>query len=84
MSDLPQVIRADERKFIACRPRLELLIGQGHKALVFSQYTSDTAGVAAAASYLRDFNLLVITSGVPQPGHSGVRRSPVIVQTLLE
>ena len=45
--------------------RLESLVGQGHRALVFSQYTSDTAGVAAAASQLRQFDPLVITGDVP-------------------
>ena len=51
---------------------MELLADQGHKALVFSQYTSDTAGVAAAASYLRDFNPLVITGDVPLPDRPAI------------
>ncbi len=55
----------DSSKLDDIEERLELLVGQGHKALVFSQYTSDTAGVAAAASRLREFNPLVITGDVP-------------------
>ena len=55
----------DSSKLDDIRERLDLLAGQGHKALVFSQYTSDTAGVAAAASHLREFNPLVITGDVP-------------------
>ena len=45
--------------------RLSTLTAQGHKALVFSQYTSDTSGVAAAARHLRAFNPLVLTGDVP-------------------
>ena len=67
---LKQICNADPRngessKLDDIRERLELLVGQGHKALVFSQYTSDTAGVAAAAGRLREFNPLVITGDVP-------------------
>ena len=67
---LKQICNADPRngessKLDDIRERLELLVGQGHKALVFSQYTSDTAGVAAAAGQLREFNPLVITGDVP-------------------
>ncbi len=67
---LKQICNADPKngessKLDDIRERLELLVGQGHKALVFSQYTSDTAGVAAAASHLGEFNPLVITGDVP-------------------
>ena len=55
----------DSSKLDDIEERLERLVGQGHKALVFSQYTSDTAGVAAAASRLREFDPLVITGDVP-------------------
>ena len=58
-------VNGESSKLDDIRERLELLVGQGHKALVFSQYTSDTAGVAAAASHLREFNPLVITGNVP-------------------
>ena len=67
---LKQICNADPRngessKLDDIRERLEQLAGQGHKALIFSQYTSDTAGVAAAASHLREFKPLVITGDVP-------------------
>ena len=67
---LKQICNADPQggessKLDDIEERLELLVGQGHKALVFSQYTSDTAGVAAAASRLREYNPLVITGDVP-------------------
>ena len=67
---LKQICNADPRnaessKLDDIRERLDLLVAQGHKALVFSQYTSDTAGVAAAANHLREFNPLVITGDVP-------------------
>ncbi len=67
---LKQICNADPRngessKLDDIRERLELLVAQGHKALVFSQYTSDTAGVAAAANHFREFNPLVITGDIP-------------------
>ena len=67
---LKQICNADpmngeSSKLDDIRDRLELLVSQGHRALVFSQYTSDTAGVAAAASHLGEFNPLVITGDVP-------------------
>ena len=58
-------VKGESSKLDDIRERLELLAGQGHKALVFSQYTNDTSGVAAAANYLREFNPLVITGEVP-------------------
>ena len=67
---LKQICNADPKngessKLDDIRGRLELLVSQGHKALIFSQYTSDTSGVAAAASHLREFNPLVITGDIP-------------------
>ena len=58
-------VKGESSKLDDIRERLELLVGQGHKALVFSQYTNDISGVAAAADHLRDFNPLVITGEVP-------------------
>ncbi len=55
----------DSSKLDDIRERLDLLASQGHKALVFSQYTNDTSGVAAAADHLREYNPLVITGDVP-------------------
>ena len=74
---LKQICNADPEngessKLDDIKERLELLADQEHKALVFSQYTSDTAGVAAAASYLRDFSPLVITGDVPLPDRPAI------------
>ena len=54
------------------KDRLEQLTAQGHKALVFSQYTSDTSGVAAAANYLREFTPLTITGNIPLYDRSSI------------
>ena len=43
------------------RERLIQLSAQGHKALIFSQYTNEVSGVAAAASFLREFSPLTLT-----------------------
>ena len=48
------------------RERLGQLVAQGHRALVFSQYTSATFGVVAAAGYLEAFNPLTLTGDMPQ------------------
>ncbi len=45
--------------------RLSTLAAQGHKALIFSQYTSDLYGVAAAARRLREFDPLTLTGDMP-------------------
>ena len=58
-------LQGESSKLDDIRDRLELLVEQGHKALVFSQYTSETAGVAMAANHLREFNPLVVTGDVP-------------------
>ena len=68
---LKQICNADPKsgassKLSDIRDRLEQLAAQGHKALVFSQYTSDASGVAAAARYLRDFSPLTLTGDIPQ------------------
>jgi len=69
---LKQICNADPEtgessKLDNIKDRLQQLAAQGHKALLFSQYVSDTSGVAAAASYLKDFNPLAITGELPQP-----------------
>ena len=63
---LKQICNADPQtgessKLEDIRDRLEHLAAQGHKALVFSQYSSDISGVAAAVNYLREFNPLSFT-----------------------
>ena len=67
---LKQICNADPKtgessKLADIEDRLEQLAAQGHKALLFSQYVSDTSGVAAAAGYLKDFAPLTITGDMP-------------------
>ena len=74
---LKQICNADPQtgessKLADIKSRLEQLETQGHRALVFSQYVSDTAGVAAAANYLRDLTPLTITGDMPQEERSEV------------
>ena len=47
------------------RERLDQLTGQGHKALVFSQYASETFGVKAAAAFLGEFSPVMLTGDMP-------------------
>lgn len=47
------------------RERLVQLTGQGHKALVFSQYASETFGVKAAVESLREFGPVMLTGDMP-------------------
>ena len=66
---LKQICNADPEtgqssKLKDIRERLEQLVAQGHRALVFSQYASATFGVAAAAGYLEAFNPLTLTGDV--------------------
>ncbi len=68
---LKQICNADPRSGASSKlsdigDRLDQLAAQGHKALVFSQYTNETSGVAAAARYLRDYSPLTLTGDVPQ------------------
>ncbi len=74
---LKQICNADpatgySSKLEHIRERLELLAAQGHKALIFSQYTNNVSGVGAAASYLAEFNPLIITGDVPQSERGAV------------
>ena len=67
---LKQICNVDPRtgassKLADVKDRLSALTAQGHKALVFSQYTSAASGVAAAADYLREFDPLVLTGDTP-------------------
>ena len=68
---LKQICNADPEtgqssKLRDMRERLGQLVAQGHRALVFSQYTSVTFGVAAVASYLQAFNPLTLTGDMLQ------------------
>ena len=74
---LKQICNADPRsdessKLEDIKDRLVQLTAQGHKALVFSQYTNDASGVAAAARYLREFNPLVLTGDMSQEERTAV------------
>ena len=74
---LKQICNADPKtgessKLSDIHDRIQQLSAQGHKALVFSQYTSDTSGVAAAARYLREFNPLTLTGDMPQHERTAV------------
>lgn len=51
---------------------MDQLTAQGHKALIFSQYTSDSFGVEFAARRLSDHDPLVITGNVPQEDRAGI------------
>ena len=68
---LKQICNADPKtgessKMDDIKDRLQQLTAQGHKALVFSQYTNDVSGVAAVARYLGEFNPLTLTGDTPQ------------------
>ena len=74
---LKQICNADPRtgessKLEDIRDRLEQLSAQGHRALVFSQYTNETSGVAAVASCLREFNPLTLTGAMTQEERTAV------------
>ena len=74
---LKQICNADPRTGQSCKladikERMAQLSAQGHKALVFSQYTSETYGVGAAMGYLRDFNPLALTGDIPLEDRSAV------------
>ena len=74
---LKQICNADPRTGASSKlddigERLRKLADQGHKALIFSQYTSDTSGVAAAANHLRAFNPLTLTGDIPADRRSDI------------
>lgn len=74
---LKQICNADPEtgqssKLKDIRERLEQLVAQGHRALVFSQYASATFGVAAAAGYLEAFNPLTLTGDVAPSNRTGI------------
>ena len=74
---LKQICNADPRtgassKLDDIRGRMRTLAAQGHKALIFSQYTSDISGVAAAANHLMEFNPLTLTGEIPMENRADV------------
>jgi len=56
----------DSSKFDDIRSRLEALDGQGHRSLIFSQYTSDAFGVGAISKAVEDFNPLTLVGEMSQ------------------
>ena len=69
---LKQICNADpgtgeSSKLEDIKERMQRLTEQGHRALVFSQYTSASYGVRAAAEHLTDFDPLTLTGDDPEP-----------------
>ena len=77
---LKQICNADPEtgesaKFLDIRERMTTLSEEGHRALLFSQYTDNSFGVGAVAAALEDFQPLTYTGGM-----SGPERDRVIQQ----
>ena len=68
-------ITEESAKLADIRERLEVLGEEEHRALLFSQYTDDTFGVAAVARQLSDFRPLTFTGDM-----AGASRDQVIRQ----
>ena len=56
----------DSSKLDDIRSRLETLDEQGHRSLIFSQYTSDAFGVGAISMAVKDFNPLTLVGEMSQ------------------
>ena len=74
---LKQICNADPQtgessKLGDIRDRVAQLTAQGHRALVFSQYTSDTSGVGAAVGHLRAFSPLAFTGDMSREERTAV------------
>ena len=74
---LKQICNADPQtgessKLADIRDRLVQLTAQGHRALVFSQYASDTSGVGAAVGHLRAFRPLAFTGAMSREERTAV------------
>lgn len=63
----------ESAKMVEIEERLETLVAEGHRALLFSQYTNDTFGVEAVAERLGRFDPLTFTGSL-----SGGQRDHVI------
>lgn len=61
------------------RQRLEILSEEGHRALLFTQFTDSVFGVEGAAQYLKDFHPLSFTGAMTQ-----MQRASVIDRFLQE
>jgi len=67
---LKQICNADPMTGASCKlddiaERIAELTSRGHKAVVFSQYTSETSGVGLAAARLAEFHPLTLTGKTP-------------------
>ena len=67
---LKQICNADPKtgessKLADIKDRVDQLVAQGHKTLIFSQYVNDTSGVGAVANHMRGFIPLTITGDLP-------------------
>ena len=74
---LKQICNFDSRtgesaKMSDISERLEILTEQGHRGLVFSQYTDDVFGVAAIARALQAYNPLTYTGRMSSAGREQV------------
>ena len=58
-------VTGESSKLDDIKERLVQLTEQGHKALVFSQYTTEMFGVRAAAEFLQEFNPITLTGDMP-------------------
>ncbi len=71
ISRLKQICNADPEtgessKFEDIRQRMEILTQQNHRAIIFSQYTSDDFGVEAVSKALHEFHPLSFTGDLSQ------------------
>lgn len=57
-------VSGESAKLEDIRERLQVLNEEGHRALLFSQYTDESFGVAAAAKSLAEFNPLTYTGAL--------------------
>lgn len=57
-------VSSESAKLEDIRERLGVLADEGHRALVFSQYTDDRFGVLAAARFLNEFRPLTFTGSL--------------------
>ena len=74
---LKQICNADPRTGDSCKiediaGRVSEIVARDHKAVIFSQYTSATAGVRLIERRLAEFQPLVLTGDTPVPERSAV------------
>jgi SNF2 family DNA or RNA helicase len=67
-------LSGESAKMEDIRRRLEVLVEEGHRALVFSQFTDTTFGVEAAARAISDFRPLVFTGSLSSGERDAVVR----------